>query len=291
MVHVSDLRIRDPFVVPIPEERTYYLYGTNCGNIEGLGFAAYRSSDLEHWEGPFVVFRPPHDFWAQRDFWAPEVHRYRDRFYMFATFKANDGPRGTQVLVADSPLGPFEPLGDGPLTPPEWECLDGTLYVDGDGQPWMVFCHEWLQVHDGRMVAMPLSDDLSKPAGDPQVLFTASEAPWAHKEENQRDFVTDGPFLYRPEPDRLVMLWSSFGVSGYAVGVADSTTGQITGPWKQRAKPLYAQNGGHPMLFRDFEGDLRMSLHAPNDSPEERPQFLRVGEGELLHVGTIRTYS
>lgn len=282
MVHISELRIRDPFVLPVAHDQRYYLYGTNCGHIDGQGFAVYQSRDLKHWEGPSVAFRPPIGFWAQRDFWAPEVHRYRDRYYMFASFKANDGPRGTQVLVADSPLGPFEPWSDGPLTPWDWECLDGTLYVDDDELPWLVFCHEWLQVHDGRIVAMPLTDDLSRPAGQPQVLFKASEAPWAHKEVNQRDFVTDGPFLHRTESGSLVMLWSSFGVDGYAVGVARSTTGRITGPWRQYATPLYSKDGGHPMLFRTFGGELMMSLHTPNQSPGERAVFLPVDRKSVV---------
>ena len=37
------------------------------------------------------------------------------------------------------------------VTPDGWQSLDGTLYVDRSGKPWMVFCHEWLQVGDGQM--------------------------------------------------------------------------------------------------------------------------------------------
>lgn len=56
---------------------------------------------------------------------------------------------------------PFVPLSDGPVTPADWECLDGTLYVAADGTPYLVFCHEWLQVKDGEMCAMPLTPDLT----------------------------------------------------------------------------------------------------------------------------------
>ncbi|WP_420869776.1 family 43 glycosylhydrolase [Cohnella ginsengisoli] len=99
------------------------------------------------------------------NFWAPEVHRWRGMYYMFASFKAPGRRRATQILAADGPLGPFRPLSDRPATPPDWECLDGTLYVDRQGEPWIVFCREWLQVTDGEMYALRLSADLAETAG------------------------------------------------------------------------------------------------------------------------------
>ena len=35
----------------------------------------------------------------------------------------------------------------------------------------MVFCHEWLQVFDGQIAAVPLSDDLGEAIGEPEILF------------------------------------------------------------------------------------------------------------------------
>src|SRR5690625_5045133 len=99
IMKLEDIRLRDPFILPVEEEQVYYLYGTNCGNVPGNAFPAFRSKDLKHWEGPFTVFSPEKDFWADRDFWAPEVHVYDGRYFMFASFKASDGPRGTQILV------------------------------------------------------------------------------------------------------------------------------------------------------------------------------------------------
>ena len=63
----SDIQIRDPFVLPVPEDQYYYLFGTtdlNCWNDEATGFDCYRSRDLENWEGPIPAFRPPADFWC-----------------------------------------------------------------------------------------------------------------------------------------------------------------------------------------------------------------------------------
>jgi arabinan endo-1,5-alpha-L-arabinosidase len=270
----ADLPIRDPFVVAVPETTTYCMYGTRMRKADGPGFDAYVSTDLQTWQ-TVSAFERPKDFWADRDFWAPEVHRFKNRWYMFASFKAPNVCRGTQILVADSPRGPFQPHSDGPVTPRDWECLDGTLFVDDAGAPWIVFCHEWLQVHDGEICATRLAPDLKAPAEKTVLLFRASDAPWPTK---KKDMVTDGPFLYRAKNGHLLMLWSSFGQGGYNLGVARSASGKVTGPWTHDPEPLYRGDGGHGMLFRTFEGRLTLALHAPNGGGKERARFIPVRE-------------
>ncbi len=277
------IHIRDPFVLPVAGEQRYYLYGTGSPLGE-KGFDAYRSPDLKHWEGPFAVMRPPKDFWADRHFWAPEVHEWRGKYYLFATFAREYPVRGTQICVSDSPEGPFQPLGDGPQTPRDWQCLDGTLYIDPQGAPWMVFCHEWTQVGDGEICAIALSDDLSESVGEPKVLFRASEVTWGgvSKHERFEGRVTDGPFLHRLSSGALVMLWSTFnGKLDYCVAIARSETGSITGPWKHDPQPFFKGDGGHPMLFRTFDGKLTLSIHQPNKGRRERARFIPVTDAQL----------
>ena len=72
------------------------------------GWECYTSKDLRHWQAPVTVFTPPAGFWADRDFWAPEIHAYRGKFYLFGTLSAERAKRGTQLFVADGPLGPFQ---------------------------------------------------------------------------------------------------------------------------------------------------------------------------------------
>lgn len=291
MISRQEIQIRDPFVVPDKKQKIYYLYGSTDKDIwgAGTGFDAYTSRDLEQWEGPFEVFRPDETFWADKNFWAPEVHVHNGKFYMFASFKADGRCRGTQILISDSPLGPFVPHSDGPVTPGDWECLDGTFFLDDTGRGWMVFCHEWVQVKDGRMCAVLLSDDLRKATDSPLLLFTASQAPWCIKiqGEGTEGYITDGPFTYRAKNGELLMLWSSFTTDrNYALGIARSQSGKIQGPWLQDDEPLYARDGGHGMLFETFEGTLMLALHSPNQTPNERPVFreIRDQDGRLLSV-------
>ncbi|MEU7743279.1 family 43 glycosylhydrolase [Nonomuraea sp. NPDC049158] len=159
---------------------TYWIYGSTDKNIwsgPGVGFDTYRSSDLRTWEGPFEAFRPPAGFWSDGMYWAPEVHEYQGRWFMFATFTGPDDHRGTQVLVAHTPEGPFAPWSDGAVTPRTWQCLDGTLFVDEAGDPWLIYCQEWTQIHDGAIWAQRLTSDLRESAGAPVLLFNASHAP------------------------------------------------------------------------------------------------------------------
>jgi hypothetical protein len=280
-MRLSDIRIRDPFVLPQPERSRYVLYGTTdetCWNGPGVGFDAYTSANLTDWEGPHPAFRPPANFWATQNFWAPEVHAYQGRYFLLATFKAEVKARGTQILVADNPLGPFLPHSNGPVTPPDWECLDGTLWVENE-TPYLIFCHEWLQVGDGEICALPLAPDLSQPAGPPTLLFTASSAPWSRLvgPSGKQGHVTDGPFLFRLADGTLAMLWSGFNTEGYCVAVATSKNG-VLGPWHHAPNLLTTGGGGHAMLFRAFDGTRYLSLHQPNNSPHERARFVPIGE-------------
>lgn len=295
-MRLGDIQIRDPYVVVDHLEGCYHLFGSTDENIwggPGTGFDTYRSTDLREWEGPVAAFRPPAGFWSPGQYWAPEVHGVGDAWFMLATFGAGtthlDTRRGTQILRADRPEGPYVPWSDGPVTPDGWMSLDGTLHVDVDGSPWMVFCHEWMQIGNGEMCAVRLSDDLRTAVGEPVLLFRASDAPWARTLGDMPDaahpdgpqiaaYVTDGPFMYRHSDGSLLMLWSSKGEQGYAMGVARSTSGTLAGPWQQSAAPLWGADGGHGMVFRDLDGGLYLTLHTPNDTPNERAHFAPLRE-------------
>lgn len=251
----------------------------------GIGFDCYVSDDLVHWNGPTAVFRPSADFWGRTQFWAPEVYSRDAAFFMLATFADGEGRRGTQVLRSVSPTGPFAPWSNGPLTPESWMCLDGTLHVDEWGEPWLVFCHEWLQIGDRAIYARRLSVDLRTAVGEPVRLFSASEAPWTRRLSNpgtghdDAAYVTDGPFLVRSDGGTLWMLWSSGGANGYAIGVARSATGEVTGPWLHETTPLWDQDGGHAMVVRDEGRDL-LVMHHPNQVPLERAMLVPVAIGD-----------
>ncbi len=284
LLTLPEMPLHDPWILANEADKTYYLYTSNVAKltgVEGRGTMVYRSRDLRHWERPVMVFRTSEMRWAQDGGWAPEVHRWRGRYYLFTTVhdeakalvpgKNASRPtyrRGTISAVSDSPLGPFQPLNpDGPLAPEDFMTLDGTLYVDPAGKPWLVYAHEWLQKTDGTIEAMRLTEDLARSAGAPVFLFKASDAPWIDvgnvPSTADTRYVTDGPELFRTGDGHLLMLWSSYSNdSQYIQTVARSATGSIEGPWQQM-KPLVYEDSGHGMLFRGFDGSLLMVLHRP----------------------------
>ena len=92
----SEIRIRDPFILSDAKSGTYYLYGTTDKlpwGGPGEGFDVYAGRDLVNWEGPYPAFRKSKDFWAEENFWAPEVHKVDGTYYMFASFKAKGKSR------------------------------------------------------------------------------------------------------------------------------------------------------------------------------------------------------
>lgn len=292
----EDIYIRDPFVYADFERRKYFLYGTTfadgCGNVEPC-FEVFVGEDLRTWEGPYVAFNPPKDFWGVRHYWAPEVFKYNGKYYMFASFKGGIGQnRGTGILISDYPEGPYYPHSEGAVTLKDCECLDGTFYIDDNNEPWIVFSHEWTEIFNGKIKALKLREDLKAPKNQEAIeILDASKMKWIRifedKRIEKRGYLTDAPFIYKTKKGTLLLLWSSYsvngynknGLGGYTVAVARSESGRIEGPWMNDDKLLLDCNAGHPSLFKDFNGNLRLCVHKP-DTPhgDERAVFYTVKE-------------
>ena len=286
VMKISDIHLRDPFI--LPWNGKYYLYGSRGDECWGAatGLDVYISSDLENWTKREGVFKPEENYWSHIEYWAPEVHFINGRFNMTVSMRSEKRRRGTVILVSESPEGPFVPTGDGmPLTPPDWDCLDGTLYTDKLGRVHMVFCHEWIQVYDGEICDIVLDNTLTKAISAPRVLFRASEGKWVKKVEGEyTGYVTDGPFLYRTPSGKLKMLWSSMGTDGYAQAYAESDNGDIDGKWTISDELIMKDDGGHGMIFNAFDGNEYLVLHYPNTIGNERPKLYRITDKERTAI-------
>ena len=311
MARLKDINIRDPYILSVPQEGLYYMYASSSVTEDGQsygGVVAYTSKDLENWNAPVRVFQVPKDNFLTGAVWAPEVHHYQGKYYLFATLNSDiawKGPkeghppynhRSTQIFWSDSPDGPFQAFENKRVHTPIGEmCLDGTLWVE-NGVPYMIYCHEWVEVIDGTMDLVELKPDLSGTNGQSIRLFCASAAEWSigsPRADGSRTYVTDGCFLYRTKSGKLLMIWSSFSKEGYAVGIAESTTSTVFGPWRQQKQLLYNTNGGHGMLFKTFDGRLCMVLHSPNSpSRQERAHIFELEDtgDSLMIVGEVSKF-
>ncbi len=274
MTHIRDIRIRDPFIYTDREAGCYYMYGTTDLHPASIAayhsFSVYKSTDLTYFEGPIEIFNSTDcNFWGERDFWAAEMHPYNGRFYLFGSCKSDTHHRGTQIFVSDRPDGRFLPVAPEPPTPADWECLDGTLFAE-NGIPYMVFCHEWTQIKNGQICAIPLSPDLTRAVGEPVLLFCASDNPAVTgMGPDGENYITDGPFLWHAD-GKIRMIWSSFGEGRYLVLTAEADT--LLGPWTHGGSQ-FDFDGGHAMLFETLDGRRMIAMHAPNTTGEERAVF------------------
>jgi arabinan endo-1,5-alpha-L-arabinosidase len=299
---LENFRMRDPNILVDEKTKTYYIvssaYAPATTGYDGAAIRVFTSKDLIEWEGPRIIFQTPSDLWGDvkiTGIWAPEMQYYKGKYYLFATFNTEYKlseqwrdwlprvRRATQILVGDSPLGPFKPFANRPTLPADMMTLDGTLYEE-DGVPYIVFAHEWVQITDGTIEYARLKDDLSDIVGEPKRLFRGSDAPWARKSPEWGCWVTDGPDFYRSKSGKLFMIWSSFSETGYTTGVAVSDSGKLAGPWKQRSEPLYSADGGHGTIFKRFDGTLMLVLHSPNKATERAKLFEIEDTGETLRV-------
>ena len=94
-LRLSEIPVHDPYIVPHEPTQTYYLYTSAFPEDTGedrYGVKAYTSDDLVNWEGPHIVFTIPDDSWADPmdGAWAPEVHEYNGRYYLFVSLHNED---------------------------------------------------------------------------------------------------------------------------------------------------------------------------------------------------------
>ena len=272
-VPLDSIVLSDPCILPDRATMTYYMTGT--------GGKLWKSKDLRYWDGPYTVAETDPASWMGPEpmIWAAELHPYKDKYYYFATFtnpevkigifRGNEiERRACHVLVSDKAEGPYRPMEDKTYLPAEKPTLDGTLWVDTDGKPYMVYCYEWLQTWDGTIEKIELKPDLSGSMGEGQLLFRASDSPWSREVidgDTVASKVTDGPYLFRTQTGRLGMIWTSWIYDVYTQGVAYSESGTLDGPWVQEEQPITPPNFGHGMLFRTFDGQLLMSVHSHKD--------------------------
>ncbi|MFA7183215.1 MAG: glycoside hydrolase family 43 protein [Bacteroidales bacterium] len=303
-VHFNDLIMSDPFIYPHGETQTYYL---TCS-----GGWMYKSSDLEMWTGPYAIIDIK-GLWLEKAGFAAaaEIHKIGDKYYYAGTWsdhselieqvprRYNVPHNQTYLLRADNPEGPYKSFAIEPgydYQPHDWDCIDGTLYEE-NGKIYMIFVHEWTQIIDGTMDYIELAPDLSYTVSEkPITMFRATEAPWVTEMNASGEatfglkmpgWVTDGPQIFRTQTGKLGMLWSSWGKERYAQGIAYSESGTIAGPWVQEEEAFMANNSGHGMLFKTFEGKLIFVVHHASENGPRKPQYWNVDDsGDKLVLGT-----
>lgn len=242
------------------DNNTYYLYGTNSPD----GFLVYTSDNLQDWTVPLqaadgLALRKGESC-GTKGFWAPQIFRYRDKYYMAYTADEN-----IAIAESDSPAGPFRQKEFSKIESPTRQ-IDPFVFFDDDGK---IYLYHVRLTNGNRIFVAEMTDDLSAILEETVTeCITATEG-W---EDTQRVewTVAEGPTVIKH--NGLYYLFYSandFRNIDYAVGYAVSESPY--GPWKKTEEsPIISRhnvgfNGaGHGDFFLDKDNNWKYVFHIHN---------------------------
>ncbi|MBE6653041.1 MAG: hypothetical protein E7610_06470 [Ruminococcaceae bacterium] len=180
---------------------TYYLYSTNY--VSGQkGYPVYTSPDLVNWEFAGMCTG---ELWSTNYYWAPEVVEKDGKFYMIATNNVSLG-----IAVSDSPLGPFEPMGDLLLE----QAIDGNFFFD-NGKIYLYY----VNVKEGEpygIFGCELTEDLSSIKPGTTTLLLQYTDPWEATTVEAPEMIKHNGVYY------LTYSGNTYTSEKYAIGYATS---------------------------------------------------------------------
>lgn len=262
--HLSDLQLADPYI--LKDGITYYAYGTSRPSV---GFEAYKSRNLYEWEYVGFVLNKENTT-ASKDFWAPEVYKINDEYYMF--YAAD-----LKVFVAksNSPEGPFVQIEKN-IT----NGIDPHLYIE-EGRYYLFYT----TVKNGNKIWM----------GELNKNFTLKKETihLCLETDNTESNINEGPFVIKNN-SIYYLTYSAFHFKDKNYCVCVATSDSITGIWvKAHYNPILQKpdnwvGTGHHSLFIDKEGKNRIVFHAHNNSSSISPRRMYIGSYEIDNYGTFR---
>ncbi|GLB49587.1 beta-xylosidase [Neptunitalea sp. Y10] len=254
----SNLLLADPTIFEYDE--TYYAYGTKENkSITGEGFLVYTSTDLEHWDGPKgatdgFAFKKG-DGYGTTGFWAPQVFKYQDKFFMAYTADEH-----IAIASSKSPLGPF--TNNGSALPSDVRQIDPFVFFDDD----KIYLYHVRLDKGNRIFVAELNNNLS--AIKPETLTECIYAGKGWEDTEKVEWpVTEGPTVFKRDKNYYLLYSANdFRNKDYAVGYAIATS--PFGPWKKSDhSPIISQSllgypgTGHGDVFYNTKGDMYYVLH------------------------------
>ncbi len=270
----GSITMGDPFVLVAGTR--FFLYGTTAVND---GFKCWSTTNLTDWTEHGLGYRKQPGSWGGKTFWAPEVIRYGNRYYMVFSCQpaANEAFSARICLaVSEQPDGPFTDYR-APLLDNGWSCIDGHLFVDKDGAPYLFFSKVgvWERPRkrylSGEIYGVKLKPDLTGIDGKP-VLCSRADQPWELPEAG-RSRCNEGAFVFT----RGSTYYLTYSANHYAepfYGIGYATAQSPLGPWKKSsANPLVSQNPalgisgpGHNCVITSPDGkEMFMVYHTHAD--------------------------
>lgn len=241
----------------------YYLYGTTNAALKdvGEGFLVYTSKDLKKWNGPVGksngLALQKGDAFGTKGFWAPQVFKYRDKFYMAYT-----ADEQIAIATSDNPLGPFKSVKKEAMQA-DVKQIDPFIFFDTDGKKYLYH----VRLKEGnRIFVAELEDDLMQIKPETLKECIAGNLNWENTAAANWPVVEGPTVLKHKELYYLIYSANDFRNPDYAVGYATSKSPY--GPWvKSEHSPIIdrsvlPENGtGHGDVVVDENGGMRYVFH------------------------------
>jgi beta-xylosidase len=274
---VYDRDFPDPFVLRSGDR--FYAFATHSG---GHGFQVMESPDLVRWTHRGTAFTPP---WSNEHLWAPEVIRYRDRYYM--TYSARNPQTKRHdigVATAAAPAGLYTHQailvrGDDSRV----GVIDTTVFIDADGTPYLAYVLE----APNRILLRRLAPDLLKVEGATTELVRP-DRPW------ERDINEAPTLLLRNGVYHLFFSvgWFQSNKADASYAVCHAAARSLRGPYVKDPAPLLATvpgkvyGPGHQCLITLPGGEEWLAYHAWDDRNE--PRYGSNPAGRTLRIDRLR---
>lgn len=239
---VIDRYLADPFI--FSEGGVYYMFGSHKSD-DGKYLPIFSSTNLNDWKFENgAVINGKEDDWNYKHFWAPEVIKIKDTYYLYYTASKKHSPENINnrvgVATSKSITGPY--VDQGVVIP--HGSIDGHPFLDSDGQLYLYFTAETknsLGLPRGRIYVYKMKDPLTI-AGEPKELVG-----WNGWQE--------GAFIIKQQ-DEYWMTYSRNGWNSERYEVMLTKSDSPTGPFKPIENALIksseeVKGPGHNSIFRD----------------------------------------
>lgn len=257
---ISQGKAPDPWVI----YKEGYYYG--CFTTE-QDVRVWRSRNLEG------IFRgESKSVWSgEADIWAPEIHLFNGKWYIYTTYNSGDCWMRTLILEATSadPLGDYvvkarlESLGN---------TIDASVWQDpSNGRIYMAYSRLDGTSGEGQEIWITEMENPYTPTGT-SVLLSYPEYDW----EKEYGAVNEGPqFLRKGDWLHIVYSASQCHYEGYKLGILTAeASGDLVDPrsWTKRAGPLFQKledagvyGPGHHSMVKTPGGEWWNVYHAKDD--------------------------
>ncbi len=240
----------DPFVFK-DTNGIYYCY------VTGKGFTLFLSKDLVKWAKASSNPFPSSNYkWAIDNFWAPEVVKLGNMYYMHYTGKDADGFMKIGMAKSSSPLGPFVDVSDKAFySRANKSIIDSDIFFDDDGKAYMYFANDMSTNYvpgsttkkRSEIWAIEIKPDLTDTIGPAKLLFFPVQS-WENPSNN--DSWNEAPTMIKRNGIYYLMYSANCYCDNYGVGyaIARSPMGPFTkysGNPILTGVPSYVSGPGH----------------------------------------------